>query len=451
MSPISSRDRRWWGLLCAIPLIAFAGWAWDHIHPSPGLVPLSDPIGLLQALGRLSGLLAALALLLQLLLSSRLRWLERSFGLDRLTRLHHIVGFSLATLLLAHPALLIAAAARKNGTGMGETLVRLIGELQGVGAAVVGLVLIALTLMGSVLVLQRRLHYERWHALHLILYPALVLVFFHPPAIGFDLIHNRNLAVYAYALCAATLGAVIVERLARPLQWFTRHRFRVLRVRPESEDATSVEIGGRDLERFPARAGQFVIVRFLAPGFRFEAHPFSLSRLPDAHGLRITIRHVGDFTRRIPALPPGTRVMVEGPYGCFTSEHRALQKGLLIAGGIGITPLRALAGEWVAEGRDTLLLYANRHPRFAVFTGELEALAATSDGRFRMIPIMSDAPDWPGERGRIDRDRLSRLVPDLHEREVYLCGPPAMMRSVRDALSGLGVPQSRLHDERFAL
>jgi ferredoxin-NADP reductase len=205
------------------------------------------------------------------------------------------------------------------------------------------------------------------------------------------------------------------------------------------------------LDKYPVRAGQFLIVRFLAKGFRWEAHPFSMSCRPDGKQIRLTIKQLGDFTRKIPELKPGTPVLIDGPNGIFTSDVARSGKVLMIAGGIGITPIRSVAEEMVAAGRDIVLIYGNRNSKSVVFDKELNELAGSSQGRLKVIHVMSDDQAWQGEKGRIDRERIARLVPDVLERDVFLCGPPVMMGSIRAALAGMGVVSSRIHYERFAL
>lgn len=156
-------------------------------------------------------------------------------------------------------------------------------------------------------------------------------------------------------------------------------------------------------------------------------------------------------TRRVPSLRPGTPVVVDGPHGGLTSARCASPKALLVAGGIGITLLRALAEEMARAGRDAVLVYANRNLAGLVFKRELDELAGRSAGRLRVVYVLSDEAGWTGERGRVDGARLARLVPDLRERDVFLCGPRPLMRDLRRAASASGVPSARIHDERFAL
>ena len=432
-------------------LIVIGAWFWFHTHHALGNLLTGDLPGQALAWGRLAGLLAAVGVLVQIMLVARVRRFEQVFGLDRLTRLHHVLGFSLVLLLVLHPALVTVGHALQADAGLAEQTLDFWTNWRGLASAMVGLLLMIAALVTSVLVLTKRMRYEVWYATHLTLYVAFALSFLHQVVTGSDLTDHPGFRAYWCLLYAYVLLHLIVCRFAKPCALYFRHRFTVERLVPEAGDVTSVHIGGRGLRSLAAEAGQFVIVRFLAKGFRWEAHPFSLSSRPDGSGLRLSIKGVGDFTRRISELKPGTPVVIDGPHGVFTARRCDSDKVLLIAGGIGITPVRALAEELVEDGCDVLLLYGNRNASGIVFKEELEALAERSDGRLRLVHVLSSDPAWTGEKGYIDRDCLSRLVPDLASRDVFLCGPPVMMKGVRRALADLGVPASRVHDERFAL
>lgn len=432
-------------------LIVVGFWLWSHTQSPMGNLLSGDAPDKLLAWGRLTGLLAVCAVLFQFVLIGRVRWVEQSFGMDRLTRLHHVAGFALLLLLVAHPVLVTYGHAMQADTGYWEQSLDFCKAWKGLLAAYAGLALLCAASVASVLVLVKRLPYGRWYATHLVLYAAVGLTVPHQVEVGGDLTAHAGFRAYWYALYAGVLALVFIYRFVRPLLLFARHRFAVTRIVPETDDVTSVYLGGKALERFPAAAGQFLIVRFLAKGFRWEAHPFSLSRPPDGRQLRLTIKRLGDFTRRIPQLKPGTPVLIEGPYGVFTARGCSSSKALLIAGGIGITPIRSLAEELVAAGREVILVYANRTRASTVFLHELEELADRSGGRLALVLVMSDEAAWTGQKGRVDRALLVRFVPDVLTRDVFVCGPPLMMKSVRAALTGLGVAASRIHDERFAL
>ena len=439
-------------LLFALQVLVISGfWFWNHWRHPMGNQLLGDVAGQLIAWGRLAGLLAAFGCLLQIILVGRVRWVERAFGLDRLTRLHHATGFSLVALLVAHPVLLTIGHARQDDVTVWAQFVDFVCTWKGLMAAAIGLVLLLAAIGLSIAIIRRRLRYETWYATHLAIYLALALAFGHQIALGSDLAGKPLFRAYWLALYAFTFVNLLWGRVARPWRDFRRHRFAVAALTPETADVTSVHICGRDLDRFRAESGQFVRVRFLAPGFRWESHPFSISQPPDGRELRLTIKRIGDYTRRIPALPLGTRVVIDGPYGIFTARRAQSAQVLMIAGGIGITPIRAVAEVLLASGRGIILVCGNRDRASVALYDELEGLAASSGGRLRVIHVMSAEPGWPGERGRVDGPCLARLAPDLQERDVYLCGPPPMMRQVRAAVHAAGVPDDRVFDERFAL
>jgi len=441
-----------WLLALNVQVLAIVGfWFWSHVQSPMGNLLSGDTPDKVLAWGRLAGLLAALSILFQFILIGRVRWVERVFGMDRLTRLHHVVGFALVLLLVAHPVLSTFGHAMQADAGYWAQTLDFCKTWKGLLAAYVGLSLMIAASAASVLVVSKRLSYERWYATHLVLYGAFGLTILHQLAVGSDFTAHRAFRIYWCALYACVFVPMFYCRFVRPLRLFMRHRFAVTRVVPETDDVTSIYLGGKELERFPAVAGQFLIVRFLAKGFRWEAHPFSLSRLPDGQQLRLTVKQLGDFTRRVPQLKPGTPVLIEGPYGVFTMKGCSSSKALLVAGGIGITPIRALAEELVTTGREAVLIYANRNSGSTVFLSELNELVGRSGGHLSLILVMSGEPAWPGQNGRIDRALLERLVPDVQSRDVFVCGPPPMMKSVRAALAGLGVASLRIHDERFAL
>lgn len=296
-----------------------------------------------------------------------------------------------------------------------------------------------------------RLNYEVWHTVHLTIYLAIALAFFHQIAVGSDFTDNRWFTAYWYFLYIFTIGNLLAYRFISPTWLYLRHRFVVARLTLETSDVTSVCIEGRNMESFPIQAGQFMIIRFLAPGFWWEAHPFSMSCRPDGKQVRLTIKQLGDFTRRIPELKPGTHVIIDGAHGVFTARNSASQKILMIAGGIGITPIRSLVEEMVLAGRDIILIYANRNRASTVFEKELDALASASSVRLHVVYVMSNEPEWIGDKGYIDKERIDRLVPGFVNRDIFLCGPPSMMKSIRAALSSMNVKPGRIHYERFAL
>jgi ferredoxin-NADP reductase len=250
------------------------------------------------------------------------------------------------------------------------------------------------------------------------------------------------------ALYVIVIALVLVFRVGQPFALSMRHRFRVAEIRREGPNVVSVYITGRDLDRLPVRAGQFFYWRFLSGGGWWRSHPFSLSAAPNGQYLRITVKDSGDDSRLIQHLAPGTRVFAEGPYGAFTGARRRHERVLLIAGGIGITPLRALLEEFRARPGAIVVLYRASTWDDVVFREELDALAQAAGAKIHYLVGRREV----GSRRShpLDTHSIARIVPDAQLRDVFVCGPEQMIDAVRRNLRALHVPSNQIHAELFA-
>jgi predicted ferric reductase len=389
------------------------------------------------------GLHAAVLMLFQLLLVARLPWLDRRIGMDRLTVWHRWVGFTLLWTLLTHAVLVVLGYARLSDTSMTKTFFALAGvpaSLLGMLAAAIVVVIAAV----SARQVRRRLRYETWHALHLLLYVALGLAFVHQLQETTTFSSSAFATVYWWALWLFAFGALVTGRIVMPVWRNAYHRFEVAAVVPESDSVVSVHVTGRHLDKLPARAGQFCIWRFPGQNHWWLANPFSLSAAPDGRTLRLTAKAVGSASAGLRHVPVGSRAFVEGPYGAFTSLHRTRPGALLIAGGVGITPVRALLEEEAAD--DIVVLYRVRSEEDAVLGDEVRTLVGDLGGRLHLLTGRTGEGAPP-----FDPENLRALVPDVAERDVYVCGPPAMTTAVLTSLRALKVPPRQVHAERFGL
>ncbi len=438
-------------LLLLTQIIVVCGfWFWDHVHSRAGSLFVKGAPEVLLAVGRLAALGAAFGILLQLIMIGRIRWVERSFALDRLFWVHHKNGLLVVGALIAHPILVTAGHAMRERVSLWVQLKNFFTSWDAMPLAAAGWLIFLSLGAFSVAPVRRRIRYERWYATHLTAYLAIVLAFFHQTRLGRDFTKNRVFAAYWFGLHACVAASLIFFRFLSPALLFWRHRFAVERLERETDDVVSVTIRGRNLAAFPIRAGQFMFVRFWAESFRWQSHPFSMSRLPDGNEIRLSIKRVGDFTASIPKLALGTPVLIDGPHGVLTAAQCRSRKVLMIAAGIGITPIRSLGEELAAGGREVLILYGNRTGGAIVFREELGELEATYPN-LRVIHVLSHDPSWAGEKGRIDAEKIRRLASDAAERDVFLCGPPSMMKDVLKALAMMEVPRSAIHWERFSL
>ncbi|MFF1658190.1 ferric reductase-like transmembrane domain-containing protein [Streptomyces sp. NPDC058255] len=395
----------------------------------------------LIVVGRLAGLYGALLMAFQLLLIARLPWLDRRIGMDRLTSWHRWVGFGLLWTLLGHAVFIIFGYAQPSSAGPVDELVELATTVEGVLRAIVALTLILVIGAVSARFARRRLAYETWHFIHLYAYVAVVLAFTHQVAAGTTFTSSSAATAYWWGLWGMALGSVFLGRVVLPVWRNLRHQLRVSAVVPESDHVVSVYITGRDLDRLPARAGQFFLWRFLTKDRWWQANPFSLSAAPDGRGLRLTAKTAGDGTAALRHLRVGTRVFAEGPYGAFTTLHRTRPDTLLIAGGVGITPIRALLEELYGH---VVLIYRVATDRDAVLLEELQELADVRGAELHLVT-------GPATPDKLAPREIARLVPDVAERDVFVCGPPGMTGAVLRTLRDLGVPKQQIHAERFSL
>jgi len=407
---------------------------------------------MVAAAGRLTGLLSADLMLLQVLLLARIPFVERAFGQDRLARWHRWTGFASFNLLIAHVVLITLGYAGPVHANAFRELWDLVTTYPGMLLATAAFGLLVMVVVTSLRAARRRLRYESWHLLHLYAYLGVGLALPHQLWTGEDFIGSPVARAYWWTLYAGAAGAVLVFRIGLPVWRSARHRLEVAEVVPEGPKLTSVYVRGRRLEDLPARAGQFFLWRFLdGPGWS-RAHPYSLSGPPHHDVLRITVKDLGDDSARVAGLRQGTRVMVEGPYGRLTAESYDGGPVTMLACGIGVTPLLSLLWDLPYRPGEATLVYRARTADDLIFGAELDRLAARR--RARVVPLVGPRAaqrSWlPSGLGLGDVEALHAIAPDIARHQIYICGPEGWTDAARTAALAAGVPADRIHTERFA-
>lgn len=398
--------------------------------------------------GIIAGLLATNGLLVMLLLAARVPVIDRSLGQPRATVLHKRMGGWVVTGLVLHAGCLLVGYALAGRTGLIEQFTGLWASTPDFGWALLGLALVVGVGLSSIAAARKMLPYEAWHAIHLLGYVAVAASIPHQFSMS-GLFRPGTLAFwYWVALLTVTGSTLLAFRVVVPLWSSLNHRLRVARVEPVGPGTVNIVLSGRRLEDLLAQPGQYCHWRFLTPGLWWQQHPFSLSAAPSADSLRITVRDLGAGSHAIGRVRPGTRVLIEGPYGTFGEPERTRGPIVLIGAGVGIAPIRAIMeGLDLAPGATTVILRASRADGLYLMD-EISELCAERDARLWTLvgPRAGDGRWIPAHAAG---KTLIDFAPEVREADVFVCGPQGFMAGVCTEAKELGIGRDQIHTEGF--
>jgi predicted ferric reductase len=399
---------------------------------------------ILQATSRFAALIGTYFALLGILLVSRIPWVERGVGHDRLVTWHRKLGPWSLYLIGLHVLLVTVGYAGQFHVNLASELINILTTFNWMWAALAGFIFMITAGITSYKKARAKLSYEAWWVIHVSTYAAIALSFTHqvlngPMFIGHPL--NKGFWIFLYG---SMVFSILYWRFAIPTFRSFRHALKVEKIVNEGENMVSVIMHGNNLDKLGAQGGQFFGWRFMSKGHALVSHPYSLSAAPTAHYLRITVKDLGDHSRSLADLKKGTRVFLEGPYGAFTAGRSSRKHVVLIGGGVGITPIRALMEEF-REGVQLDVIFRASRSEDLVLRGEMDYLAAQSEGSIRVHYLVGSRKIHP-----MDARSLKALVPRFADSDIYICGPGPLVETVREAAKDLGVPKNRFHDEAFA-
>ncbi|MFU8763252.1 MAG: ferric reductase-like transmembrane domain-containing protein [Haliea sp.] len=410
-----------------------------------GTTDFDSASAILNMLGRLAGVVGLALLLLAAALSARVPGVDLPFGgLTKLWRTHHLLGAGSLLLLLAHP-LLLAFAASAWGQGLAfSTLFPPLAD-RATWAGWMALLLMMVFLAPSFAFFGTP-NYERWKRVHALAGPAVILALIHTFLFSRTMPGATDAVIWTLF---ALLGVGAVGWRLVFSRRIGRLPYRVTQVNPVADGVTEISLQPEQ-NHLTYAAGNFVYLTpfdpSLAAGHR-EEHPYTLSSSPLEPELRIAIKALGDASRAIQTIPVGTRVTVEGPYGRFFPPDALVSSPeLWVAGGVGITPFLARMRHLRAldERGDVHLIYAVQDESRAVYAEELRTLAAS-------IPGFALTFHYFFQEGPVSAAFLQAACPDFARRDVYICGPLALNRLMRDHAYNAGVSANRIHSEEFEL
>jgi len=383
---------------------------------------------------------------LQFGLTARFRFVTAPWGEDVIYHFHRQVSLIAVGLVVAHPLIIFAAQP--------ELLARPESGAVPLGAvaAVLSIGALFALVVAALWRVKLKIGYELWHRTHIAL--ALVAIIggiVHMIGWSFYLEDPRKRALWI-GLVVFWIALLLYVRVIKPL-FMLRRPYRVAAVHRERGDATTLVMEPDGHAGFRFTPGQFGWLSVWRSPFGITAHPFSFSSSAESPSGRVamTIRNLGDFTSTVHQLPVGQRVFLDGPYGAFTIGQPA-DMHVLIAGGIGITPMMSMMRTLADRGdkRPVVLFYGSKDLESTIFREELEALTSRLD--LRVVLVLAAPPaGWAGETGRINAELLGRHLPKPYAmHEYFICGPDPMMDAVETALGELGVPMSKYHSERYS-
>jgi predicted ferric reductase len=435
------------GALALVFLYLFVGLAplsfmvvGSQAPPRPFVVELSVALGFVG--------LSVMAL--QFALVARFRSMAAPFGIDVLQRFHKEISFVALVFVLSHPILLVA-----QNTPRYLPLLLVTTAPWRARFATISLVLLLLLVSLSIWRRRLRVPYEVWQLSHGLLAVAVV---------GSALAHIEGVGYYTrgpvrqllFGLMAVSLVSILIwARIISPLAQL-RRPWRVVRLQPERARSTTVVIEPEGHDGFSFKPGQFAWISRWPVAI--AQHPFSFSSptaLEASGRLTVTVKALGDWTRDGKALRPGRRIYLDGPHGEFSMDLYQASGYVFVGAGVGITPLYSMVSTMCVreDVRPAVLFYANTDWDSVIFREQLEELTLYMPN-LKVVYVLQDPPTgWRGETGRITAHLLHRHLPRKQYLgfEYFVCGPDSLMDATEEALSLIGVPQERIHTERFAM
>jgi len=417
----------------------------------PVLVRLvtSPRVPLWEQLSVVTGLMALSALVCAVVLPSRLRSLTRAFGIESVLDVHRRTGAAVGLLVLLHLACVVvekpAQAALLDPEHAGPPAHAAVGAT------------VALGLLVVLAVGRRKLSYEVWRWAHVALAGTVVALSALHVVLLDQLLQEPVMSVVLTALAVLVLG-VLVHRWAWRSLADPSTEFVLREVRFETPTVSTLVLAPRGsrhgLDGWTFAPGQFAWLRLERSVFAQE-HPFTIAS--GAHmdrQVEFTIRHAGDFTREVGRLQPGSPIWVDGPHGSFTSDKPTCTGVVMIAGGVGVTPMMSMIRTAAHRGdqRPHRLVVVAGTPEDLLFREELTVLRGYLD--LEVIEVLRRPPQgWTGCSGGISPELLATVLAADGYRPAdldwFLCGPPSLVADALDALDALDVPARRVHTEQF--
>ena len=400
-----------------------------------------------RQLAYILGITAFVWLNYEFVLTSRIKFIDRIFGMDRVILFHIIMSGVSFQLALVHGIIMF---------NIGENnLIQIASGINILTQYIILMIIGAIFLHGAGVKIKKMKYNVAKN------------------------IHNLTIITTSFMLLHAALSNPVHESpmlliifvlfyLLAILSWLNLKVFRIIKVKNNPYEVTEIiketkaywtlNLKSKNGKPMEFKPGQYSYLSFISQEISKEFHPFSFASSPaEKNIIRFTIKELGDYTRCIGKVKVGEIAYIEGPYGIFDALNSTAQELVFIAGGSGITPFLSML-RYMKDTNNTrkaTLIWGIRYPHELFLKDEFEEMKKTNPNLV-IIPVVSDDDNWEGECGFIDRDRLERLVPCedpnelIQKKDYYVCGPPLMVKIVRPALKSMGINKNkRIHIEKF--
>lgn len=292
-------------------------------------------------------------------------------------------------------------------------------------------------------IIRGKIGFRPWKYLHYLAYICVPFAILHVPDVGSHYMSSTAVKTYFFTL-VLTFVLVSVARL-RGILNLDKLTYEVVSHTQVTDTDYVLNLKPTSEMHISPKRGQYVYIKL---GYISEDHPFSVLQYnSQTNTLAVGYRVSGEYTNVMSQLETGDLVYVGGPYGEFMAQYETDSRpSVFISGGIGITPFvdQIIAGK---DKREQWLFAANRTRSSAVFIAELKPYLGD-----RLVSVYSQesSPLLPSEQsGYITAELLQKSLGDLSKYSFYLCGPPAMMDSMKELLASNGISNKRIYNEQF--
>lgn len=457
---MSELDYKLWfirnsGWMLIIVFTLFPMIVWLSAHPPV----FADTYDVFSTIGKALGIAGFMLYAINLILAARVRWLEPPFGgLNRVYIAHHLTGGIALALLVFHPLFLairqielttlttLQDAAKEllpRGIDFSVTFPEVLDDVAynaGIIAFIGMVVLLVITF-------YVHLPYRIWLYTHRFLGVAFLFAGFHVLFIPSDI--SRSPILFWYIALFTVLGiTAFIYRTIMGNVFVRRVPYKVEIVQTIAGNTIAVEMSPIE-KRLDFKPGQFVFVRFIwanKDGIINEVHPFSIASAPSEPHLRLYMKALGDFTGSLKHLKPGTIAEIEGAYGKFSYSQFGDTPQIWIAGGIGITPFLSMARSYDRESPPVHLFYSVVHKEELLDQMALRDYLPVHYPSFIYHPYVADE-----QKEFLNVKYIAEQVGGVGNKEIFICGPPPMMKALRTQFKELGVPNRKIHSEEFSM